>query len=173
MKGNRCLKKVKQTTNLWSVKELKHVKALFTSWYPTSMLRKPSPRLTIKTNEDRMKVTETEGKKEGERGGWRDRGGGGPRSSGTQGAHRQWGNNDMKEPSWRSHAALAHLRRHKISWPLHTHTHAHTHEPTCMHAITHTHLQTHTSKDTHTHSGKPQMQPEAVQQREVSYEPNI
>lgn len=25
------------------------------------------------------------------------------------------GNNDMKEPSWRSHTALAHLRRHKIS----------------------------------------------------------
>lgn len=74
------------------------------------------------------------------------RGGGGPRSSGTQGAHRQWGNNDMKEPSWRSHAALAHLRRHKISWPLHTHTHMNIH--VCMQ--THTLADTQKNKDTHT-----------------------
>lgn len=67
-----------------------------------------------------------EERKRGQGGGWRDRGGGGrPRSSGTQGEHSQWGNNDMKGPSWRSHTALAHLKRHKISWPLHTHTHLH------------------------------------------------
>lgn len=61
--------------------------------------------------------SEIEGKKGGrETGGRLDRGGGGgPRSSGMQGAHRQWGNNDMKELNWRSHTALAHLRRHKIS----------------------------------------------------------
>lgn len=35
------------------------------------------------------------------------------------------GDNDMKEPSWRSHTSLAHLRRHKIiltSPNAHTHT---------------------------------------------------
>lgn len=52
------------------------------------------------------------------------------------------GNNDMKEPSWRSHTALAHLRRHKISWPLHidtTHTTTNTLTCRCTKKVTHRH----------------------------------
>lgn len=112
-----------------------------------------------------------ERKGERERGGWWDRGGGGgPRSSGTQGAHRQWGNNDMKEASWRSHTALAHLRRRKISWPLHTDTHTHAQT---LHACMQTHTLADAQRKTHSHSGKRWTQPEAPQQREVSYEQNI
>lgn len=47
------------------------------------------------------------------------------------------GNNDMKEPRWRSHTALAHLTRCKIPWPPHTHAHtlsAHEHTRQSTHA---------------------------------------
>lgn len=60
------------------------------------------------------------------------------------------GNNDMKEPSWRSHTALAHLRRHKISWPLHTHTGTHTDRHACMQTLINAPI--HTQTKTHTHT---------------------
>lgn len=52
------------------------------------------------------------------------RGGGGVDQEGVQGAVGKGsggGDNNMKELSWRSHTALAHLRRHQIPWPLRTH----------------------------------------------------
>lgn len=131
----------------------------------------------VQWSKETHKVWERDrGKERGrETGGRLDRGGGGgPRSSGMQGAHRQWGNNDMKELNWRSHTALAHLRRHKISWPLHVHTYRHTQTYmndskatyTCRCTFAHWHKES--LSHTHTHT-----QPEALKQREVSSEQNI
>lgn len=131
---------------------------------------------------ERCNMRDAEGRKEGEReevGGTEGAEGEERDQAGCRERTDSGGNNDMKGESWRSHTALAHLRRHKISWPLHTHTRTQTQtntpKKTCMYACKHIHFQMHvyTHKERYRRSGKAWTQPEALQQREVSYEQNI
>lgn len=100
--------------------------------------------------------SEIEGKKGGERreAGWTE----GVEGDRDQAGCRQWGNNDMKELNWRSHTTLAHLRRHKISWPLHAHTYRHTQtymndsKATYTSRCTFAHWHKESLSHTHTHS---------------------